>query len=448
MLMATLKRTLIVATVVGGFVACTSVSPPLRLADAGRPSDGPDGQVAAGASDAVPSERDANEDGALVDGVRDLAIAGATDSAVAEVASADTPGGCSDTESDPRNCGVCGHDCLAGASCRMGHCQPTAMLESADCPVIFGMDARYLYFANYACTDALRITKDAVRGTPSTIVTGLDRATFIGVMGERLFWNERTGDAGTDYGRSCQLANCSATVSRPFAPDEEVIQFNTVLAPSLAVMGNTPSSGKVRLGWYAVSGGLLAPAAGFSGMVDVGIIRYFFSTGDMAYWIYFPGDEAPTAAAGVLYGKSVSGDMQQPGRLAGGLSMSTVIIDANRRSVLLIDVSGSALYRVPLPLGAGVKPPQLLTAGTEGKTIVAATEDERGVYWLEAAGTLYRCAPDDCSASQTVLAVGQVTTARRLLQDETALYWGTTSPCQIMRLAKQPASAHSAPASN
>lgn len=36
---------------------------------------------------------------------------------------------CDDTSSDPKNCGVCGHDCLGG-ECKAGACTPTVVLEA------------------------------------------------------------------------------------------------------------------------------------------------------------------------------------------------------------------------------------------------------------------------------------------------------------------------------
>jgi len=42
---------------------------------------------------------------------------------------------CRDLQTDPKNCGKCGHKCPAGESCRNGHCKPPAECQGVnDCP--------------------------------------------------------------------------------------------------------------------------------------------------------------------------------------------------------------------------------------------------------------------------------------------------------------------------
>ncbi|MGB8294984.1 MAG: hypothetical protein WCG85_06120 [Polyangia bacterium] len=65
----------------------------------------------------------------------------------------------------------------------------------------------------------------------------------------------------------------------------------------------------------------------------------------------------------------------------------------------------------------------------------AATEVPNGIYWLDTAGTLSRCAASNCTGTQTVLAIGQ-SEAYTLYQDATALYWGRSGPNQVVWLAK------------
>lgn len=50
---------------------------------------------------------------------------------------------CSDTTSDPNNCGSCGHDCLGGA-CTAGRCQPRPLATVEAAQYLFG-DASFLY---------------------------------------------------------------------------------------------------------------------------------------------------------------------------------------------------------------------------------------------------------------------------------------------------------------
>jgi hypothetical protein len=116
--------------------------------------------------------------------------------------------------------------------------------------------------------------------------------------------------------------------------------------------------------------------------------------------------------------------------LAGGASLSSLgIVDANAVSVLLWD-SSSTLYRAPLS-GYGANPPAILLL-TDSRD---ATEDASGVYWFDSTGTLRRCAAGNCDNARVTLATSQGTVAG-LYQDDTALYWGSSSSDRIVRLAK------------
>jgi hypothetical protein len=441
-----------VASALAVLAACTSVSPPTHLlnADASAPTwDGPDPMSPErGAVDRTTNQGDATRetfepiiaDGAMADGPMDGPIPDAlADQSTGDLppdrGSPDAPGpdrpSCGDTKTDPSNCGACGHDCLPGATCQAGHCQPAVVLESSEDIVPFALDDEFFYFARTSSglSTVLRIAKQAVRATPATIATGLTVSTFIGVVGSQLFWNERMAD-GIERGVSCQRADCASTISRPFGQGEELVRFNSVIGKKVATAVRDNASGTAKFAWYSVMP---------TGVIREGEFRTpptekhdFYTNGDSLCWASWPAGADPENAAGSLYATWPLDDTQQPAKLAGGLIWQNFIIDVNRTSVLLISISDGSLCRVPLPLGLGAKSPQLLTRGVQG---MAATEDEKGITWFDSNGTLNRCVPDNCDASQTVLAVGQ-SNAHRLFQDDGALYWVTSSPFRILRLAK------------
>ncbi len=71
--------------------------------------------------------------------------------AATDVASPPTDGGCTtDPLTDPKNCGLCGHDCLGG-ECRMGVCQPVMLASAEQGPTeIVVDDANVYWIAGYA----------------------------------------------------------------------------------------------------------------------------------------------------------------------------------------------------------------------------------------------------------------------------------------------------------
>ena len=118
-------------------------------------------------------------------------------------------------------------------------------------------------------------------------------------------------------------------------------------------------------------------------------------------------------------------------QLAGGLTQTMQIVDANSQSILLADSNANnSLYRVPLPSGLSTGSPQLLN-GAYG----TGTEDANYVYWNDL-GTIYKCKPANCANTSSYYRIPQQSATGPLYQDDSALYWGTTSPNQIVKLPK------------
>jgi hypothetical protein len=87
--------------------------------------------------------------------------------------------GCHDTQSDPHNCGKCGHDCQGGA-CVMGVCQPVLMTDDELFPHTLAADDARVYWANVTDVDygdppasilVRSMPATAVGGTPVTLDT-------------------------------------------------------------------------------------------------------------------------------------------------------------------------------------------------------------------------------------------------------------------------------------
>jgi hypothetical protein len=184
--------------------------------------------------------------------------------------------------------------------------------------------------------------------------------------------------------------------------------------------------------WYDLNYQVVKTYSQPNPMDPTALFADFFAFGDSVYWIRSVTDTSTVITDISLYTASVSN--VSLARLAGSISPTMTIVDVNARSILLLD--NSKLYRVPLPLGLGNQPPELLTALSNGSYFPPATEDTKGVYWLDNDGTLYICSnPLSCGTSKKVLANGQ-SQSGFIYQDASALYWATSTPSQVLRLAK------------
>lgn len=105
----------------------------------------------------------------------------------------DPADGCeTNTDTDPTDCGSCGHDCLGG-TCIAGRCQPVMMIDGLSNFSGFAQDGEYLYFSkrgtsssNYTDGSINRVAKNG--GSPSAIVMNEENARSVIHHDGALFW--------------------------------------------------------------------------------------------------------------------------------------------------------------------------------------------------------------------------------------------------------------------
>jgi hypothetical protein len=353
-------------------------------------------------------------------------------------------GACIDPSSDALNCGACSHSCLGG-TCAAGQCQAAVVVTTVGLgPEIIGLDDTYVYYGvadpNVAGTyDAYRASKDVTNSSSETFLATSGTFAFTNVMGATLFSRSRH-----DYSEMCNVTNCSGTlVALPgLAADGEYLPYADFTSPPptyFAQYDAKTNNNSMTITWYSMSGTPIVvysdgvPQAGQTGLWTS--VRAF---GNSVYWIRQLYDSTSTLVDASVY--SISTATLTETQLAGSLtSNTTVLVDVNAKSILLLDYPYSKLYRIPLPIGLGSQSPQQLTSlNTSGTYYPAATEDESGAYWVDTDGSLYRCTPSSSTGACTntkLLASGQAN-AGILYQNASALYWGNGSKNQIMRLAK------------
>jgi len=336
-------------------------------------------------------------------------------------------------ESDSSNCGSCGHDCLGGA-CVSGRCSPAAMMTSgsaANWVNLFGLDDSNLYYQQAGGTavgisSAWRISKEATDGTGTSLITGLAYATYHGPIGGTLFWTITPYMSSTTTGYLCDASNCVVPTSGWKSSIGFTFNYHSIVPTHYATL--EPPSTATLIQWWDNSGFAIRD---FPVTDAVNSPHSIMAAGDYYYWLGKNLDAQNNFVSASLYCvKYSTGGMAQ---LAGGMTASTEIVDANEQSVLLFDPGSGNLLRVPLPLGLGNNAPIALT--NVGNERPSATEDSNFVYWIDSQGTMAKCSAANCAPTSVIVANAQ-NSASPLFQDSRALYWSHSGPDAIERLAK------------
>jgi hypothetical protein len=167
----------------------------------------------------------------------------------------------------------------------------------------------------------------------------------------------------------------------------------------------------------------------------------FWSFGNSVYWVHsvYAGTQGYLTGSGVFAVDSATKTQRQLSSLDFTFA-AALIADVNTQSILITDTTAEpgTLYR--LPNSSSASPPVTVTSfvGSNGGNVFqGVTEDSNGIYWLDGAGTVYRCSASSCTNTKVTLATGQTNTIPSgFYQDSTALYFTHRGPYQIMRLAK------------
>ena len=313
---------------------------------------------------------------------------------------------CAHLQTDPANCGTCGHSCLGG-TCVGGACQPSVLASNQQGPYDIAIDGTNAYWVDVAGGTVNACALTGCNDTPTTLAGAQNGPTGITVNAGTVYWvNYANGGAASGSVMACAAAGCAG------APTPLAMNQN---APTAIAVGGgnaywTGQGGTTKCATTSCTPGSFGPG-GSDIVVD----------GTNAYW---------TAAAGPV--RCALGGCGTPVAIATGqLGPWAIAVDGT--NVYWTALSGFTVDTCVIAGGCGGNPTTVSAAQRPYDVAV----DSSDVYWVDyTLGTVSRCAIGGCSGKATVVATGQ-TNPSALAVDTTAVYWvNYGNPGAVMKLAK------------
>jgi hypothetical protein len=327
--------------------------------------------------------------------------------------------GCADLTSDPKNCGVCGHDCLGGA-CSAGKCQPFPLASNRTGPLDLALDANNVYWTENTIGGVFKVAKTGAG--PITPIKPQDNVNgsvwFIATDGTNVYWTDRTdafiGYVSVNGGVVGHLANDVAS-SQPYG---------------IAVGG-----GFVYWADFGSGGIWRAPAAGNhpSNATQVGTATSPTGIGAMSGQVLW------SEYAGFVY-RGTNGASTSPGTpltstTNGGANVDSRFLATDGTRIYWTMSDGNAVWTVP---NAGGTATPISTVEAEPWGIAV---DTSGVYWVNKnpngamANTIRRAQLVNGAWVVSTIAQNQGGPSS-VAVDATAIYWTSFAGNQVMKLAK------------
>jgi hypothetical protein len=326
----------------------------------------------------------------------------------------DTGACTADVQSDPGNCGACGHDCLGGG-CTSGMCQPVTLAVTHG-SVGLAIDSAFAYWAD---NEAGAINKVSIalthEGTPTAVVAGMRAQNVQGIAsdGTYVYWTNKIA-AGEVYRALPTGAGLTTIASNQSQPDWIASNGTTVAwtnqtgnqvmaAPVTSDGGVAPTqlnrtgeNGTVPAGiaidsanvYYAAktSGGGLAESAPLSGggpVSELGTATFVGIAADSNYVYWTGGSGNPS-----VYQNTKAGTPTTEKTIAAGALVCPLAITSDGADVYFLDQGSAAcaapgndagaLYRIPI--GNGGTLPAPLVAGLNDPQGIAV--DGTAIYWV------------------------------------------------------------------
>jgi hypothetical protein len=349
----------------------------------------------------------ATEDGAAGDG-------GSTPSCGADV----------DLQSDPANCGSCGHSCR-GSACSAGVCAEQVVASGGLDPVI-AVDDSNAYYSLPLDGSAASLQRAPKNGgaTVPLVKTGYVASMAIG--GGRLVWatkDSNTGGSLDDVVDSCALPGC-ATATRAFDVDNQRRSFFVAADASRMfwIVGQSAGRGTVEscpITGCASGGTSIAPPTGGSGMsamiaLTKNDVFWALSNGSLAHCAKSGGCDAATATIADT---------------AGVLALA-----ADAANVYFWTKKG--LFSCAAP-DCATGPKKLTTFAGIADAVWLAT-DGTDVFFAQGVGGVSACPVTGCTGSPRIVSSSGPPKGGNLVVDDAFVYYvsSASNPRELVRVAK------------
>jgi hypothetical protein len=385
----------------------------------------------------APTGPDASADAATADANVGDASVDATGSCVPPLAECNgiTTDGCeSNLDSDPLDCGSCGHDCLGGA-CAAGVCQSFVLTTSVPRLQSLAIDASYVYwtsrgspsvsFANGAVN---RMSKD---GGPWTAIAADQReADELLVAGDEIYWGVRLNASSSSI-RYLSATSLGAPVD---VATGQVYVFGIAVDATHVYWTD---AGTVSLD-YADGALRRAPRTG-------GMVETLLSDLDLPHAVAVSADEIYWSTLATPVGMIPGGLFRMPKaggtveNLLGpveiyGMVADTANVWATHAGTPAATFTDGALYRIPLG-GAAV-----IAAGSRGRPWGVAS-DGTSAFWCDNGtppvfddGGIFSHNPGD-GATATV--DGDAAYPEWIQVDDEAVYWAVLTAPEVYSIYKR-----------
>ena len=326
-----------------------------------------------------------------------------------------SPAGACDvhTDTDPGNCGACGHSCLGGA-CNAGQCAPVALVSGQTGAAYLVTDAAHVYWTNQTAGTVMQANLDG--SAMITLATGQTTPFMIASNATTVFWTNTTTPAGAvgsvpiGGGAVVYVATAQDAPRGLALGDTHVYWLNTGTVNGDLDRANFDGSNRERLA---------DPVAGGGGK-DMAVFA------DFVYWAN--GNDGTIRRAPTIGGTVDS-------IVVGQIKPQAVAVDATGLYFTNYAVAGGGGNVVQLPAGGGE--PSVIAADQPGARRIALDKDF--VYWTNELDGTVRKAPIVAPAmgARPVTTVAQAQGAPfGIAVDDKAIYWTNNSGGQVMKVAK------------
>jgi hypothetical protein len=388
-----------------------SIDPDVPILDAG---------IAAADSGVETSDTGAGDGTIHIDAAVDIDVAGAEACAS------------SDLNTDPFNCGACGHDCLGGG-CTLGVCQPLVLAVD---PLGVGImdvaiDDTSIFWGN-GDSAVGRVSKSG--GDAQLVITGLDGAPVsLAVDGQRLF---------VSTGNSVYAFNKDGF--GPVLVGSPTLGFNLVVEPSAvdwAAENITEGGVNLMRALFDADGGFRAPQLIVTNLAGLA----FATDGVNVFWGQYGAISCEDSAQVRILRARLAGDASPtPLVTCHTLGATTRQIAVDATHVAWFDSCNDAIWVAPkdasVPDDSGClsgAARQLAAGPLLGRGSLTLASDR--IVWTSTIDGAVRAVAADGSCTESAC-VRTLATGRNeplwIVADEHAAYWAEGSPAgQIVKVA-------------